>query len=503
MSRVFTFNETVRGHLHVMNGFPCEDSSSSFSAENNRYHIAIIADGHGAKSCFRSEYGSKVASEVAMECLQQFAETTLVLEETEERFYKDIFSNPRYRQMTIKQLTDTILAKWHDRVLENYKNEPPTIEEMGDSVTEYQNGKNPLHIYGTTLLAALQMPGCLILLHQGDGRCDVFYEDGLVDQPIPWDPRCEDTTTTSLCDEDAGNSFRSCVINTSERPVTACFVGSDGVEDAYRDTYEGLGNSHVLMGGVHTFYKYLICQISKLTQEEFVAWLPVFLEEFSADGIFSRTGSGDDVSVAGILDLDKISAFTDKYGKDVKLYALEEALFWKEDELRGKTRKHGILKKRYEEARHAFEDAASTQETLENELVRMKKTRDEIEQGVEEAKRDLDAYRQEAEEAPEQIENKYANLKSVMQRIREEISDGYSRKEAIYKKKKKHLLEYDTIIRQAEEKVNRGADQLQDLRAKNDAAKEAYEEYDSKYRAIEAERAKIEKEISDLQEGNM
>ena len=65
------------------------------------------------------------------------------------------------------------------------------------------------------------------------------------------------------------------------------------------------------------------------------------------------------------------------------------------------------------------------------------------------------------------------------------------------------MLEYDTIIRQAEEKVNRGADQLQDLRAKNDAAKEAYEEYDSKYRAIEAERAKIEKEISDLQEGNM
>ena len=152
MSRVFTFNETVRGHLHVMNGFPCEDSSSSFSAENNRYHIAIIADGHGAKSCFRSEYGSKVASEVAMECLQQFAETTLVLEETEERFYKDIFSNPRYRQMTIKQLTDTILAKWHDRVLENYKNEPPTIEEMGDSVTEYQNGNR---FHGTLVVRIL------------------------------------------------------------------------------------------------------------------------------------------------------------------------------------------------------------------------------------------------------------------------------------------------------------------------------------------------------------
>lgn len=119
MDQVFTFHETVRGHLHVMNEFPCEDSSSSFSAENGRYHIAIVADGHGSKSCFRSDYGSKVATEVTLECLQQFAEATLASEELEERFYKDVFSNPRYRHMTLRRLTDTILAEWHDRVFEN------------------------------------------------------------------------------------------------------------------------------------------------------------------------------------------------------------------------------------------------------------------------------------------------------------------------------------------------------------------------------------------------
>lgn len=336
MDQVFAFHETVRGHFHVMNEFPCEDSSSSFSAENGRYHIAIVADGHGSKSCFRSDYGSKVATDVALECLQQFAETTLASDELEETFYKDIFSNPRYRHMTVRRLTDTILAEWHDRVLEDYNNNPPTLEEMGESAVEYQNGKNPAHIYGTTLIAALKIPHCLILLHQGDGRCDIFYEDGSVDQPIPWDSRCEDTVTTSLCDVDAAERFRSCVINLVEKPVIACYVGCDGVEDAYRDTYEGLGGSHVLMGGVHTFYKYLTCQIVQMRQEEFQLWLPEFLTQFSADGIFSRSGSGDDVSVSGIVDLSKVASFIEEYAYNVKLYALEEDLFGKKMNFAGK-----------------------------------------------------------------------------------------------------------------------------------------------------------------------
>ena len=85
MSRVYTFNKTVRGHLHVMNEFPCQDSSVSLSAENEKYFIAVIADGHGSKSCFRSDYGSKCATEVATECLKQFAEATLASEESEDK----------------------------------------------------------------------------------------------------------------------------------------------------------------------------------------------------------------------------------------------------------------------------------------------------------------------------------------------------------------------------------------------------------------------------------
>lgn len=502
MDQVFTFHETVRGHLHVMNEFPCEDSSSSFSAENGRYHIAIVADGHGSKSCFRSDYGSKVATEVALECLQQFAEATLASEELEERFYKDIFSNPRYRHMTVRRLTDTILAEWHDRVLEDYKNNPPTLEEMGESATEYQNGKNPAHIYGTTLIAALKMSQCLILLHQGDGRCDVFYEDGSVDQPIPWDSRCEDTATTSLCDEDAAERFRSCVLNLAEKPVIACYVGCDGVEDAYRDTYEGLGGSHVLMGGVHAFYKYLTCQIVQMEDEAFKSWLPDFLAKFSADGIFSRSGSGDDVSVSGIVDLSKISSFTEGYAYDVKLYALEEDLFWKEDELRGKTRKHGILKKRFDDAKLAYEKASVTQNTLTESLEQLQSFRIEFAKKIEAAKEELEDYRQDAESATGQFEGRYATrFATAMQRFIEEISTGYSQKEAAYSKMLEQLVQLDGKIRQIEEQIECGKKNLLELETKRDEAQSAFEEYDTKYQAIDVERGKIVDQIKALKEG--
>lgn len=502
MRQVYTFHETVRGHLHVMNEFPCEDSSASYSAEDSKYHIAIVADGHGSKSCFRSNYGSKVATEVAMECLQQFAEATLASEEIEDRFYKDMFSNQRYRQMTIRRLTDTIIAGWHDRVLENYNNNPPSVEEMGECAAEYENGKNLTHIYGTTLIAALQMPKCLVLLQQGDGRCDVFYTDGSVEQPIPWDSRCEDTATTSLCDEDVANSFRSCVLDLSKNPVMACYLGCDGVEDAYRDTYEDLGGSHVLMGGVHTFYKDLTCQLVKMGQTEFGDYLQTMLVDFSANGKFSRSGSGDDVSVAGIVCLDVIQPFASQYEYDVKQYALEEDLFWKEDELRGKTRKHGILKKRLEEAQSALSEALTKQKTLEHVLQQLQNQREEFSQKVEQAKNDLEECRQESQMVSEQFEGKFSRFAIAAQRFFEEISTGYSQKEIAYSKMLEKLLEYDEQIKRGEEAISIGEEQIRELESKLVEAQAVFEEYDSKYQAIDSERVRIEKEISELRGGN-
>ena len=63
------------------------------------------------------------------------------------------------------------------------------------------------------------------------------------------------------------------------------------------------------MGGVHTFYKDLTCQIASMDTTAFEDYLCEMLPEFSEIGRFSRAGSGDDISVAGIVDVEEISKF--------------------------------------------------------------------------------------------------------------------------------------------------------------------------------------------------
>jgi hypothetical protein len=266
------------------------------------------------------------------------------------------------------------VAGWTDRVLGDYEENPPTTEETGEMPQAAVEPEQIAHIYGTTLIVALWLPECLILLQQGDGRCDVFYEDGSVDQPIPWDERCHENVTTSMCDSDAAASFRSCVIDRKETPVMACFLDCDGVEDAYHDSDE-------TMAGVHTFHKHLILKLLSMQEAEFDEYLEEFLPEFSAFGIFGPTGSGDDVSVAGIVDREAAGQWKDRFSKDIRRYELEEELFQKENELKSKMRKHQILKKRMDEAfkhtedpeaaetaRKTFEEYDSKYSAIENEI---------------------------------------------------------------------------------------------------------------------------------------
>ena len=57
MSKVYTFHKTVIGHLHVMNEFPCEDSSASFSAENGKYYIVVSNTGKIKQSATKMKVG--------------------------------------------------------------------------------------------------------------------------------------------------------------------------------------------------------------------------------------------------------------------------------------------------------------------------------------------------------------------------------------------------------------------------------------------------------------
>jgi hypothetical protein len=83
---------------------------------------------------------------------------------------------------------------------------PLTLDERAKCdryLDRYDRGEKLEHIYGTTLIAGLLTDKYLLLLQQGDGRCDVFDANGEVSQPIPWDDKCFANVTTSLCEDDA------------------------------------------------------------------------------------------------------------------------------------------------------------------------------------------------------------------------------------------------------------------------------------------------------------
>ena len=362
---MFTFHKTVRGYLHIINERECEDYSDSFSNEEKNYHIVVVADGHGANECFRSAVGAKLAVETAIKYLKEIAENENINEE-------NLCLDSNYRKKIIRELTDKIVKDWHNSVIEEFKQNPITEEESDflkknnldiDKIT-----KEIPHIYGTTLIAGLMNQRYIILIQQGDGRCDVFYrKDGItkVRQPIPWDNRCEYNITTSMCDVDVAEKIRSTFIDLNKIKVIACYFGSDGVEDAYRDTYDDLGGSHSIMAGVHTFFKNISCQIAEQNQNDFKNYLENMLPEFSQKGLFSKTGSGDDVSIAGIVNIEELKKNIDNFKNDIEIYDLEEKLFVKNDELKGKTRKHNILKHRLIEAKEA-QDKNKYKEAAEN-----------------------------------------------------------------------------------------------------------------------------------------
>ena len=372
----YVFRQSVRGASHVERGTPCEDASAAFTADNGAYHIIAVADGHGDMRCFRSQKGAEMAVETAMDFLKEVAEEKLSAPDAvRERFFHDMFTNARYRQLEFRRWTDIILSRWNDALRRDYDGNPPAPEDLQILPEALRAPDKIPHIYGTTLMAALYLPPALLLLQQGDGRCEVFYADGTIDQPIPWDSRCEGNVTTSLCDPDAIVSFRSCALDLREKPVIACYLGTDGVEDAYRDTYTSLGESHILMGGVHTFYKALSCEAAERAPDALTAYLAEALPAFSSRGQFGYGGSWDDVSVAGVVCPDALSQFSDAWRLDVKRYGLEESLFWKADAIRSGARKHEILSKRLNEARERLESVRQEYSVYHEELAHLKVSR--------------------------------------------------------------------------------------------------------------------------------
>ena len=276
------FHMSERGESHLHDGRVCQDSSASFSDECGT--VAVVSDGHGGCDYVRSQIGSAMACEAAVKNIRRLFENI-----SPEAFLAE-------PDMMLIQLEAAIINDWNESVRSHYEANPFTEEEL-DCVSEkagasYRSGHRIERAYGATLIAAAVTRDYWFGIQIGDGKCAAFDEAGICTQPIPWDEKCFLNKTTSICGSDALRDFGHFY---SEKIPTAVFMGSDGIDDSFKNEED-----------MYDFYKTILYafSISDYTQavDELKAYLPRL----------SKEGSADDVSIAAWMDMDALKSVVDK-----------------------------------------------------------------------------------------------------------------------------------------------------------------------------------------------
>jgi hypothetical protein len=299
---------------------PCQDYSLSLFDRQSGACIIVAADGHGSENCFRSQKGSKIAAERAASALGQLAraiEGDRVGEGIREKAPPLPAKNfPPLAQSAMRN----IIASWHEEVRKDHTAAPFTEAELAGVSKKYHElfveKKEKLYrAYGTTLIACAVTEDYFFGVHIGDGKCLAYYRDGSFDFPIPWDERCFLNETTSVCDEDAaegarffyqtagGDFIRGKCLDVKEAEAgktdkglpAMVFVNSDGVDDSYP-----AGEMEMYLGG---FYRTVALNFINAMKADPVKGFDKGAKELK-DYLsrFSERGSGDDISIAGVID---------------------------------------------------------------------------------------------------------------------------------------------------------------------------------------------------------
>lgn len=329
-----SFNLTAQGASHIKKNKECQDASLSYQDENCA--IAVVCDGHGGDDYVRSAIGSKFASAIAKKNIQKF-----LLGMDKERF----FLNP---DKQLKILEASIISHWNESVSDYHSKHPFDEAELivvsEKAKKRYLEDGKIWSAYGTTLIAVAMNEDYWFAIHIGDGKCVAINHAGEFKQPIPWDPKCFLNATTSICDSDAIDNFRHFY---SDKLPAAVFVGSDGIDDCFNNNEQ-----------LYNLYKTVLYSFATTDFKEACEGLADYLPRLSAKG------SGDDVSIAALLDMDSISELSivkdyDKIKEKAKL----------EENARKEAEKNEAEKRRVEEERAKIQHQNDTKASEETQII--------------------------------------------------------------------------------------------------------------------------------------
>ena len=254
------FAVSVRGASHEDTGTPCQDSARVLITDT--LAVAAVSDGHGSEKHFRSASGSEMAARVALRSLTDFCERNGSL--------SAVFSNDPAE--AARRIAGNIICGWNDEIAAHLRFSPLTPQERG--ISEKYGGIQPEVMYGATLILAAADRDGVFGLQIGDGTFTLETAAG-AGFPMPEDDRLVGNLTTSLCDGDAINSFRSFWREGAIRSVT---LSSDGLINSF------LSRDDLLSFAGRT---------SRLSQQD----IPALSEHLRERSV---AGSRDDISVAVI-----------------------------------------------------------------------------------------------------------------------------------------------------------------------------------------------------------
>lgn len=293
----YVFNETEIGHNHVKADKICEDWSGSH--QNELINLCIVADGHGSDNYPRTDRGSRFAVQATMNCVVEF------IEEVDS---SDL--NGTKQNEILSQLAKSILRTWYGLVESDFEENPILESELANVSEKYKKAylsrERIEKAYGTTLIAYAITKDFSFGIQIGDGKCVVIDEKGDFSTPIPDDPDCQLNVTTSICDSDAIDEFRFCF---TEKPLVAVFCGSDGIEDSYSSIDQ-----------LYALYRSIASIFAEHGAETGVNEVREYLP------VLTKKGSGDDVSIAGIVNVESIKQMKTIFDLQINLFKVSEEM---------------------------------------------------------------------------------------------------------------------------------------------------------------------------------
>lgn len=253
---------SVRGSDHTEQQALLEDYSLTYTVE--RFQIMVVAGGGNDSQYFRSYLGARFAAEAALKSAITFASTVT----------KQALHDERTRVRMVRQLEGSIIISWREKVREHLDANPFLDAEI-DAIEDekyrkgYRSNVDLEYAYRSNVMVGIAGKDYYLVIRNGNGECTVLGADSKLDEPVPWNEKCSDSFSTSMCERTAIQEFRHYY---SEEAPAALFLMTNGMRRCFEQEEE-----------YHEYIRLLAQKIQR-NPEDIEEYLKIYLPELSKKG---------------------------------------------------------------------------------------------------------------------------------------------------------------------------------------------------------------------------